>query len=399
MNGFRYLFGLGLLAIVTVSYGIDVSAKSAIAIDASSGKVLWDKDADTSMFPASTTKIMTGLLLVERCKATDVIVAPADIEKIKEASMHLKPGEKVSAHDMLYAMMLRSANDGCYAVATHISGSVEAFAKLMNERAKQIGCTHTHFHNPNGLNDPEHTTSAHDLAMIAAEAMKYKEFRDAVKTYKYEINRSINMHDRVMINHDKLLKKDPSAEGIKTGYTVPAGHCFVGSSTRNGFRVITVVMKSQHWQKDDEDLMSWSFHHFEKKEKLGAGEVVGKIHIPGSSIGSIPVALAQPAYTLGPVGENPARATEEVVPLPKLQAPIKKGDHVGDLVLKDADGFVQKVPVIAQADVPKEGIVSAVRSGSSGSRVLFGGMLLIGVYFARNRGKRKINYYVRKTTR
>ena len=399
MNGFRYLLGLAFLATVTVGHSLDITAKSAIAIDAASGKVLWDKSAEASMFPASTTKVMTGLLLVEHCRPTDVITAPADIEKVKESSMHLKPGERVSAHDMLYAMMLRSANDGCYAVATHISGSVEAFSKLMNDRAKQIGCTHTHFHNPNGLNDPQHTTSAHDLALIAAEAMKYKEFRDAVKTYKYEITRSINTHDRVMINHDKLLKKDPSAEGIKTGYTVPAGHCFVGSSTRNGFRVITVVMKSQHWQKDDEDLMSWSFQHFEKKEKLGAGEVVGKVHVAGSSISAIPVALAQPAYTLGPVGENPARATEEVVPLPKLQAPIKKGDHVGDLVLKDADGFVQKVPVVAQADVPKEGIVSSVQSGSSGSRVLFGGMLLLGVYFARNRGKRKFNYYVRKTTR
>jgi D-alanyl-D-alanine carboxypeptidase (penicillin-binding protein 5/6) len=399
MNGFRYLLGFAFFAMVAVSNGLDISAKSAVAIDAGSGKVLWDKDADSSMFPASTTKVMTGLLLVERCKPTDVIVAPTDIEKIKEASMHLKPGERVSAHDMLYALMLRSANDGSYAVATHISGSVDAFSKLMNQRAQQLGCTHTHFHNPNGLNDKEHTTSAHDLALIAREAMKHKEFRDAVKTYKYEITRSINIHDRVMINHDKLLKKDPLAEGIKTGYTVPAGHCFVGSSTRNGFRVITVVMKSQHWQKDDEELMSWSFHHFEKKEKFGAGDVVGKLRIPGATQAEIPVVLAQPAYTLGPIGENPSPAAAEVVPLPKLQAPIKKGQQVGELVLKDADGFVQRVPVVAQADVPKSSVATLVRSGSGGSRVLFGGLLLIGAYFARNQVKRKIKYYVRTTTR
>ena len=399
MIGLRYLLVLGLLSSITVSQGIDITAKSAVAIDAGSGKVLWSKDADASMYPASTTKIMTGLLLVEHCRPMDIITAPDDIEKVKESSMHLRPGEKVTAKDMLYALMLRSANDGCYAVATHISGSVEAFSKLMNERAKQIGCTHTHFHNPNGLNDPEHTTTAHDLALIAREAMKHKDFRDAVKTYKYEISRSINMHDRVMVNHDKLLKKDPLAEGIKTGYTVPAGHCFVGSSTRNGFRVITVVMKSAHWQLDDEDLMHWSFQHFEKKEKLGVGDIVGNVQVPGAVAKPITVALAEPAYTLGPVGVNSARATEEVVLLPKLQAPVKKGDRVGDLVVRDADGWVQKVPVVAKEDAPKASEVSSAKPGSNGSKIFFGSALFVGAYLVRGRARRRMKYYGRSTTR
>ncbi len=174
MKGFRHLLiSVGLCA-TAWGFGYDVSAKSAIIIDAGSGKVLWSKNAESSMFPASTTKIMTALLLIEHCKMTDMITAPADIEKVKEASMHLKPGEQVSVHDMLYALMLRSANDGCYAVATHISGSVEEFSKLMNLRARQAGCTHTHFHNPNGLNDRDHTTTAHDLALMgrAADAVR-----------------------------------------------------------------------------------------------------------------------------------------------------------------------------------------------------------------------------------
>jgi D-alanyl-D-alanine carboxypeptidase (penicillin-binding protein 5/6) len=275
---------------------------------------------------------------------------------------------------------------------------VEGFAKLMNDRAKQVGCTHTHFHNPNGLNDPQHTTTAHDLALIGRAAMKYSQFREVVKTVKYQITRSINMHDRVMVNHDKLLKKDSSAEGIKTGYTVPAGHCFVGSSTRNGFRVIAVVLKSQHWQKDDEDLMDWSFHHFEKKEKMPAGEVVGTVQIPGGDSKPIPVALAQAAYTLGPVGTNPPRATEEIVPLPKLQAPVKKGDRVGDLVLRDADGWLQRVPVVAQQSVePSSRMAIVTAKGSTGSKIFFGGALFVGAYLVRGRAKRKMKYYGRPT--
>lgn len=398
MNRLRYLLAMVMFGVLASSPAFDVTAKSAIAIDGASGKILWSKDANAAMFPASTTKIMTGLLLIERCKPTDIIVAPPDIETVKGSSMHLKPGEQVTAHDMLYALMLRSANDGCYAVAVHISGSVAAFSKLMNERAKAVGCTHTHFHNPNGLNDPEHTTTAHDLALIARAAMRYPAFREVVKTYKYEINRSMNLHDRVMVNHDKLLKWDPLAEGIKTGWTNPAGHCFVGSSTRNGFRVIAVVMKSQHWQKDDEMLMDWSFHHFEKKELLPAGKVVGELPVTGGETKTLPVALASEAYTLGLVGAASKKASVQVAAAPKLAAPIKKGDRVGDVELRDEDGWVQKLPVLATQDVASVKIGSIMPAkGSPGSTLMFGGALFVGAYLVRGRARKKIKYYGRQT--
>ena len=399
MNGIRYLLVAALLGSITLGQAQDISAKSAVAIDAGSGKVLYNKDGDRSMFPASTTKIMTGLLLVEHCLPTDIITAPADVEKIKEASMHLRPGEKVTARDMLYAIMLRSANDGCYAIAVHISGSVEAFSKLMNDRAKQVGCTHTHFRNPNGLNDPQHTTSAHDLGLIGRAAMRYQWFREVVRTKKVQISRSINQHDRVMVNHDKLLKKDPFAEGIKTGYTVPAGHCFVGSSTQNGYRLITVVLKSQHWQQDEEDLMSWTFKHFEKKERIAAGAVVGKVTLPGGDSKPIPVALAREAYTLGPVGKTQPKSTVEIEPLPKVQAPIKKGDHVGDLILREADGWIQRVPVLAQVDVEPSRMAILTKKGSTGSTIFFGSALFVGAYLVRGRAKKKLKYYGRPTKR
>ncbi len=230
--------------------------------------------------------------------------------------------------------------------------------------------------------------------------MQYEAFRDVVKTYKYQISRSINLHDRLMVNHDKLLKKDPSADGIKTGWTVPAGHCFVGSTTRNGLRLITVVMKSNHWQLDDQSLVNWGFQHFEKKESIPAGEIVGTVAVPGSGIQPIPVALARAAYTVGPIGSSPPRATQEIAPLAKLQAPVKKGDRVGDLVLRDADGWVQKVPVVAQQDVAAEAIVSRVsKSGGPGSTLFFGGALFVGAYLVKGKVRRKFNSYGRKTKR
>jgi D-alanyl-D-alanine carboxypeptidase (penicillin-binding protein 5/6) len=313
--------------------------------------------------------------------------------------MHLKPGERITVRDMLYAIMLRSANDGCYAVAKHISGSVEAFSKLMNERARQVGCTRTHFHNPNGLNDPDHTTTAHDLALIARAAMMHPEFREVVKTYKYEVTRSINQHDRLMINHDKPLKKDPFAEGIKTGYTVPAGHCFVGSSSRSGFRVITVVMKSNRWQDDSEGLMSWAFDHFEKKETIPAGQVVGSVAVPNGAGAPIAVSLAVPAYTLGPIGEHQPKPKTEVKPLADLKAPVKKGDVVGSLEIVDADHCLQRVPVVANSDVSKASIIGAVKPESTGSKLFFGGALFVGAFLVRGRANKRKKYYGRTTTR
>lgn len=252
-----------------------VSAESAIAIDAESGRVLWQKDADTSRFPASTTKIMTALLVLENLPLNEVLTAPKEIEGVGGSSLYMLPGERLTVHDALYAIMLRSANDVSVTVACRISGSVEKFADLMNERAKAIGCEHTHFHNPHGLNDPEHTTTARDLALIAREAMKHPLFAKIVRTPRYEISRPTVPQDQVLVSKNKWIRDDPSADGIKTGYTDPAGKCFVGSATRDGHRVITVVLKSQNWEADTAGLMDWSFARYQRRPLLEAGDRLG----------------------------------------------------------------------------------------------------------------------------
>jgi D-alanyl-D-alanine carboxypeptidase len=147
--------------------GLDgITAESAIVIEASTGKVLFEKDADAKRYPASTTKIMTALLFLENVKPGEMITAPFDVEEVTGSSLHLKPYEQVPAEDVLYALLLRSANDAAYSVALHIGGSERRFAQMMTERAAAMGCTSTNFTNPHGLHDPQHYTTARDLAII-----------------------------------------------------------------------------------------------------------------------------------------------------------------------------------------------------------------------------------------
>ena len=380
---------LGALAL---GKGPDVTAASAIVVDADSGKVLYSKNADVPRFPASTTKVMTGLLLAEECQPDDTIVGPSDVESITGSKMHLKPGEKVSAHDMLYALMLRSANDGCYAVALHIAGSVPAFAKLMNQRAQELGCTHTHFHNPNGLNDTQHLTTAHDLAYIARAAIKNPEFAEAVRTSSYTIARSMDQEDTLMVNKDKLLLWDPSAEGIKTGWTIPAGHCFVGCSNRNGYRIISVVMKSADWKKDTETLWNWAFQNHDRELVRTANDPIQTVAVEDGAADQVSVAAAQDIYLTVPKGEQPAFQLT-VKPMDKVEAPITVGERVGTIMLTDNEGAKMYFPAIATQEVPKKGIAAAATTGWT---PWLGLTLIGGTLFVRGKSKRSKLYAARR---
>lgn len=386
-----WLAALVLSAFAAAKAPLTVSAESAIVIDAESGKVLWEKDADTPRYPASTTKILTALLLIENTEPTDIITAPADIEKVTESSMHLKPGEKITAGDMLYALMLRSANDGCVAVAVHISGSVEKFAELMNERAKELGCTNSHFHNPNGLNDDLHTTTAHDLAMIARAAMREPEFAEAVRTVRYKIKRDPKISpDTMMRNRDKYLLKDPTADGIKTGWTIPAGKCFVGSATRDGYRVITVVLKSQDWQADHAAMLDWAFANHQREYALKKGQTLGPIPVLGGSVDKLTVMPSDSVVHIWDSEVPKAMQVEYEYPR-ELRAPLKAGEKIGEVVLTDEDGFTQKVDLLAGRDVAQTVTSKIVSSARTNPGIYFlCGCVGAGALFMRKKSRRRV---------
>ena len=374
-----------------------IDAQSAIAIDAASGKVLWSKNPDVARFPASTTKIMTGLLLAERMRPDEIITAPWDVALVRESSMHLRSGEKLTARDMLTALMLRSANDGCYAVAVKLAGSVDRFADMMNARAKAIGCTGTHFHNPNGLNDPQHYTTAHDLALIGREAMKNPLFALVVKTYKAHIDRSINTKDEWMVNHNKRLPKDPTCDGIKTGWTVPAGKCFVGSAVRDGWRAITVVLKAKDWQKDTGDLTDWVYARYGRRDRVEPGVSLADAPVLGGTATGVPVAPERAAYNLVVRGSAPACTSKTVALDQAVAAPILKGQRLGEVVLRDGDGFEQRVPLVAQGDVPAApSVVARMTPTGNNTRLWVGGALFGGWAIMKGRSRRVVRRVVRR---
>ena len=234
-----------------------ISAEKAILLDAATGRVLFDQNADARSLIASTTKIMTALIALERLESDRTITVPSDAVGIEGSSVYLKEGDEVTAGDLIYSVLLSSANDAAATLAYEIGGDIRSFADIMNERAKEIGAQDTCFENPHGLDSEEHYTTARDLALITAEALKNDAFAEAVSTYKYEF--SISGTPRIAINHNKLLKKYEGCIGVKTGYTKRSGRCLVSAAQKNGRTLIAVTLDAPSDWDDHTRLFNFGF--------------------------------------------------------------------------------------------------------------------------------------------
>ena len=229
----------------------DLIGKAAVVLDAESGMVLYDLRANRKTFPASTTKIMTCLLALELCDPNETVVIPREALNVPldSSKLGVKIGEEYKLIDLLYGMMMESGNDACVAIAMHISGTESAFAQLMNERAAEIGCKNTNFVNSHGYHDPEHVSTAYDMALIGREAMQNRWFRDIVGAKGY-IMPATNLREKVRLaTKNKMYVSNtpyyyPNLTGIKTGFHSKAGQCFVGSATIDGVNIISAVLRS-----------------------------------------------------------------------------------------------------------------------------------------------------------
>ena len=238
--------------------GITLSAKSAVLYDPSSKKFLYTKNESISLPMASTTKIMTALVAIENSQLDTEVSISDNAIGTEGSSLYLKHGEVMTMSDLLMGLMLRSANDAASAIAYEISGSIEAFAEKMNEKALQIGAVNTHFTNPHGLDDKSHYTTAKDLALIAAEALNNNKFLEIVSTEKCIIKNQ-DGEARLLINHNKLLNLYDGAIGIKTGFTKKSGRCLVGAAERNGIRLISVTINAPDDWNDHKKLFDFGF--------------------------------------------------------------------------------------------------------------------------------------------
>lgn len=238
-----------------------VSAGAAILIDAEDGTVLYEKNADQKMYPASTTKIMTALVVLETLEELELgldseIIVPAEAQGVEGSSLYLKAGERVSVEELLYGLMLQSGNDSAVALAACVGGSAEHFVDQMNQRAAELGCRGTHFVNPNGLYDAEHYTNARDLAYIAREAMKREDFRKIVGSQRWS---SEGSSARTFVNKNKTVFQYEGGDGVKIGFTKASGRTLVSSASRDGHRVIAVVLNDGNWFQDAYALMDFGF--------------------------------------------------------------------------------------------------------------------------------------------
>lgn len=238
-----------------------VSAGAAILIDAEDGTVLYEKSADQKMYPASTTKIMTALVVLETLEELELgldseIIVPTEAQGVEGSSLYLKAGERVSVEELLYGLMLQSGNDSAVALAACVGGSVEHFVEQMNQRAAELGCQGTHFLNPNGLYDADHYTTARDLAYIAREAMKREDFRTVVGTQKWS---SEDDSARTFVNKNKTVFQYEGGDGVKIGFTKASGRTLVSSASRDGHGVIAVVLNDGNWFQDAYALMDYGF--------------------------------------------------------------------------------------------------------------------------------------------
>ncbi len=310
-----------LAAVLFTSTNVSaISAKKAIVLDAQTGRVLYAHGENDRALIASTTKIMTALVICEQCNVLDRMKIPKEAVGIEGSSMYLQEGEVLTLQELLYGLMLRSGNDAAVALAIYCGGTVEGFAQLMNDKAHRLGMENTHFVNPNGLDAPGHYSTARDMAILAAYAMENPIFRQTVST------KSVTIGNRVLQNHNKLLWRVDGADGVKTGYTKAAGRILVSSTTRQGRRIIVVTMDDPNDWQDHERLIEDAFSQFTVKPLVTEGNVLGTVEVAGGEAGEVEL-IADESFSF------PLRADEKVdfyLPAPGfVYAPVVEGAQAG----------------------------------------------------------------------
>lgn len=303
------IFALFSLAVIA-SEGISVSAKSAVLYETGRGKFYYTKSADTRLPMASTTKIMTALVALEHASPDTIVSVPKDAVGIEGSSLYLKAGEGFTLRDLLYGLMLRSANDAAVAIAHSIGGSLPRFVDMMNEKAKAMGLVNTHFENPHGLDADTHYTTARELALITAEALKNPLFRKITSTYKITITNK-DGDARLVVNHNKLLKQYEGCFGIKTGFTKKCGRCLVSAAERDGVTLVAVTINAPDDWRDHKNMLDLGFSSLENAKIAGRMEISHTIPTLGGIPSTVRVSNRDELYAVLP--KSRGRITVKIV--------------------------------------------------------------------------------------
>lgn len=323
-----------------------VSARSAFVVDTVSGRVLYERKPDERSLVASTTKIMTALVVCEQCNVLDRMRIPREAIGVEGSSMYLKEGEVLTLQELLYGLMLSSGNDAAVALAIYCGGTVEGFAELMNDKARNLGLNHTHFVNPNGLDHPDHYSTARDLAKLAGYAMENPIFRKTVSS------KNIRVGERYLTNHNKLLWRVEGADGVKTGYTKAAGRILVSSAERKGRRIVAATIDDPDDWADHAAFLEQGFSGYTEQLLLRKGTVVGSVDVMGGTGERVQI-LAAEDYSY-PIAEG--ETVQFALPGPGfVYAPVVEGASAGWVYALIGGNAIGKIPTVYGETIEKTG--------------------------------------------
>lgn len=326
-----------------------ISARSAILIDAGSGRVLYEHNAYEKLPMASTTKIMTGLLACESQKFNELVKVSTFASGTEGSSLWLKPGEKLTLEELTYGLMLKSGNDSAIAIAEHLCGSVKAFSVLMTQRAKEIGAVNTSFKNPHGLDEEGHYTTAYDLAIITMEGLKNEDFKKIVSTKNYYLPETEFSAGRSFKNHNKMLWYYEGCNGVKTGFTKKCGRCLVTSAERSGMTLICVTLNAPDDWNDHAFLLNYGFENFKTKtisEKGGKALTFTYDKKYNKSVNLI----FEEDFKIA-LGNNESITTN--IKLNKISLPAKKGSIAGVMEVYCNGEKVKEIYLLTESKIKK----------------------------------------------
>lgn len=350
------------LTVVHAEEDIAPNAKSAILIEASTGKVLYEKNIDEKYAPASMTKMMSLLLIMENIdnrnlRMDEVIKVSKNASSMGGSQIFLQENEEMTVEDLLKGITIGSANDATVALAERIGGTESAFVELMNKKAKELGLKNTNFKNPTGLDEANHYSSSRDMSIIARELVKHSKILEFSSIYETYL-RTDTDNKFWLVNTNKLVRFYPGVDGLKTGYTEEAGYCLTATINKDNMRLIAVVMgepTSSIRNSEVSTLLDYGYNLYQKDTYITTEEIIDTVPVEKGKEEFANIVVLNDVGTINKKGHKMGEITYEL-DLKKMKAPVKKGDIVGNLTIKEDGKVVNNVDITVEKSVDKAGL-------------------------------------------
>ena len=371
----KVVFIIICLVIIMISnmicvYAVDelsVNSKASLIVETNSGKIIYENNAEAKNYPASVTKILTAIIVLENCELDEMVTVSQGAISNVPTNYVVAPlfvGEQMRVEDLLYALMLKSSNDAAYVLAEHVGGSVEGFSDMMNKKAEELGCKNTHFVNPNGIHNDDHYTTAYDMYLISKYAMQNEKFVEIVSTYQYTLpaTNKYSKSDRVMNNTNMFINPnskyyDENVRGIKTGTTLEAGNCLITDIAKNDFDVIVVILGAETKESkfsETSKMINYTFDNYTITDVYKKGDVIKNIDVDKATeeTKNLNLVISEDISVINNINIDVKEIEPEIILNQGIEAPIKEGQELGKIKYT-VDGLEYEANLVAEKDVER----------------------------------------------